>query len=837
MHRRLLVTIAFAGLAAAQEPYAFLVNQGQWPSQVRAGVRHGGQTTWLTDTGWTTQVVGTDWQPGPGAMLGRDLPPPLHAAVIEVELLGGTQAKDTLHDPLPGTVGFFLGNDARKHAPSVPKHARAERRNAWPGVDLAFATREGNVAFDLHFAAGVAAATARYRVQGAQRLAIDADGALVMDVGFGTVRHGAPRAWQLAANGAREDLPVHFVLDGDVVGFAVDGRDAQRELLIDPALVWVTLLGGSGADVPGLRQGVDRRPGVVVTCGNTNSFAFPAAGFGTRGNKDGYLVVDTRQPLTNWSAYIGGTLDDEIWAVRFDGGDLLFAGHSTSSNFPLMNPAQTTNRGGAWGDGILGRIAYTPPIGFPPVGTYSLAWSSYWGTPGDENLLAVAALASGRVAVTGFSTGSLAVGSQSPPRVGAEEGYTAIFDPSQVGAAQWVTAVWAGGAGSDIPQSIQTDHLGNLVVGGWTTSASGFAMNANAFQANYQGGQTDGFVLVYDATLSTRLYSTFLGGAGSDEADDTCFDSQNRLVIGSFVGGIAGMNFAMPATAYDTTPNGDIYDGYALVLDWTLPPAQQLVWGTYLGGSKYDGVNGIAIDSADRITVVGPVQGDGPGTTTFPRTDWCLQQFVGGTPGPLGGQWDAFAARFDLRRTGNDQLVDCTFLGGTGFDYSYDVVLDARAMPVSVGPTNSSPFRGVNGLGGTDHFVAELDLLATVADRYGSNTGCSVDGEIFLDAYHRQTATGFDLTVTCSNTAPAGLGVFVFGAPDPVGAYLPSVGCLTWLQIGQPIVGLGAVSDGVGYASLRFLVNAPPPVLNVAVQAVWLGSTCSPLLASDAIRL
>lgn len=43
-------------------------------------------------------------------------------------------------------------------------------------------------------------------------------------VGFDTEKREAPRVWQLAANGVREQLPVHFVLDGDVVGPVVDGH-------------------------------------------------------------------------------------------------------------------------------------------------------------------------------------------------------------------------------------------------------------------------------------------------------------------------------------------------------------------------------------------------------------------------------------------------------------------------------------------------------------------------------------------------------------------------------------------------------------------------------------
>ena len=59
----------------------------------------------------------------------------------------------------------------------------------------------------------------------------------------------------------QQELPVRLVLLGEgQFGFAVDGRDAQRPLVIDPLLTWVTRLGGSSNDWPGLRQAIDRAP-------------------------------------------------------------------------------------------------------------------------------------------------------------------------------------------------------------------------------------------------------------------------------------------------------------------------------------------------------------------------------------------------------------------------------------------------------------------------------------------------------------------------------------------------------------------------------------------------
>jgi hypothetical protein len=442
-------------------------------------------------------------------------------------------------------------------------------------------------------------------------------------------------------------------------------------------------------------------------------------------------------------------------------------------------------------------------------------------------------LPNGQVAITGWSNSSslwTSPGAAQPAYSGGFDCYQAVLDPQQAGAQQLVAATWWGGTSDDVPGCIVHDHLGRLVVGGFTPSVD-CPMTANALQTTYQGGALDGFVVCFDTSLSALLYSTYLGGPSHDQANDLAVDPQGRLVIGNWTG---GFSFAMPPGAWQSAPAGARADGYALLLDPSLPPSQQVVWGTYIGGTMEDGVNGIARDSAGRITVVGVARGTAAGVTNFPQSSWPLQAFVGG-PGGTTDEVDAFVARFDPRRQGQDQLVYSTCFGGASYEYGYDVVLDERARPIVTGPTGSVTFLNQTSNGLQDVFLVQLDLLANVADRFGGATpACAAS---FADAYHRQTPSGFDLTLCCSGAPPATPGVLLLGFPEVAGTPVPQLGVTSHLQLGQPLATAGVfVSDAAGFASHRFTVNGIAPPTGIAAQWAWFGG-CASLVASDALRL
>src|SRR2546425_2673194 len=113
----------------------------------------------------------------------------------------------------------------------------------------------------------------RLAVEGADRLAVDAQGDLVLYVGDGELRLQKPLVYQ-AVKGIRQEVSGSYILtDTHQVGFKVAAYDASKPLIIDPVLFYSTYLGGSGGEISG-GIAVDASRNAYVT-GGTGSTNFP----------------------------------------------------------------------------------------------------------------------------------------------------------------------------------------------------------------------------------------------------------------------------------------------------------------------------------------------------------------------------------------------------------------------------------------------------------------------------------------------------------------------------------------------------------------------------------
>jgi hypothetical protein len=129
--------------------------------------------------------------------------------------------------------------------------------------------------------------------------------------GEGVANWRAPIAYQ-EMDGVRHDVACAFVLRGPrEAGFRIGEYDATRPLIIDPVLLYSTLLGGSGAEAA---EAITISSNSIYIVGETTSLNFPAPGgyrtsayasndvFVARFNSDGTALV--------FATYLGGSGDD-----------------------------------------------------------------------------------------------------------------------------------------------------------------------------------------------------------------------------------------------------------------------------------------------------------------------------------------------------------------------------------------------------------------------------------------------------------------------------------------------------------------------------------------------
>lgn len=282
--------------------------------------------------------------------------------------------------------------------------------------------------------------------------------------------------------------------------------------------------------------------------------------------------------------------------------------------------------------------------------------------------------AKGLVALTGFTTKTNFPEKNSLTNglVGAMDGFIALFDLTQSGEDSLIASTYFGGTDYDVPRSITFDTAGKLYVAGYTYS-SNFPITPNANQPGYGGG-SDAFLTKVDMRGAVIEYSTFLGGSGIDQAWDVVLDAQGQVALtgttlsnsfpvtssafqttprGDGDAFLTIMNLqSAPGQAiqYSTLyggsgadvalhlrigPLGKYYlggytlsrnlrtvdalypisagagtDGFVAIIDPGTLGINGLVYSSYVTGPGFQTVDGIEVDSAGNVYVVGQALGD-----------------------------------------------------------------------------------------------------------------------------------------------------------------------------------------------------------------------------------
>ncbi|MEI9811491.1 MAG: SBBP repeat-containing protein [Acidobacteriota bacterium] len=127
---------------------------------------------------------------------------------------------------------------------------------------------------------------------------------------------------------------------------------------------------------------------------------------------------------------------------------------------------------------------------------------------------------------------------------GLNIGYVAKLNPA---GNALLFSTYIGGERNDEIRGLALDRDGNIHVAGRATSTT--FPTVNAVQSTF-GGSQDAFVAVYSAPNYRLRFSTYLGGAGNEDARAVAVDSSGR----TYVTGAAGSPGLATAGAYQTLP-------------------------------------------------------------------------------------------------------------------------------------------------------------------------------------------------------------------------------------------------------------------------------------------
>lgn len=323
---------------------------------------------------------------------------------------------------------------------------------------------------------------------------------------------------------------------------------------------------------------------------------------------------------------------------------------------------------------------------------WRLLWSTYLGGSGDEIAWGTTVDSAGNLLVVGLTTSSFfptTAGAYDESYNGFGDVFVSKFTPS--GGLVWSTVLGGTSMSFDYGYAVCVDAADRPVVTGYTFSED-FPTTAGAFETTHHE-YADAFVAKMSAAGDDLVWSTFLAGDAHDIGYSVALDSQGRPVIG---GRTLSTDFPLSGGALQPFPAGE-EDGFLTKLS---ADGSQLVWSTYFGGEAYDGIERIALDSADRVAVFGFTA-----STSFPTSGGVDDSFN-------GGLYDAFAAR--IGADGSAALWS-RYLGGSEAEYGNALDLDASGNLLVAGQTESSDFPVTGGAldtsfngGGADAYVAKL---------------------------------------------------------------------------------------------------------------------------------
>lgn len=534
---------------------------------------------------------------------------------LDLEIVGADPAaKLELGTRRTGISRYFRGSDKTRWLDDVDHHESARFVAVYPGIDLVYRFRDSQLEYDFEVAPGADIAAIRLGLSGARDVSLDAAGNWIATTSAGVLTQRAPEVFRVAATGL-ESIAGEFLLEDEHIRFVVADAGAAP-VVIDPVIEYSSYLGGSATD-DAMALAVNAL-GNYVVAGNTESVDIPGPVPGDNsGGQDIFVAeIDRTTNALLWIDYIGGSGFDSVDNMAVDSqGNPVLIGYSESDDFPLMNAFQTTF-------------------------------------------------------------------------VGAENPATAVFDSDGIvlkiaadGSALTFSTYYGGldqnnqnGSSFEFLRGLAFDAQDNIYVAG-QTGAADFPVTQN-FQnracmesdVNAMAFLVSDIVLMKFAPDGSRLFATCIGGTERDAGRDVALDAAGAVYVGGFA---RSGDLPTTAGAFQTATSPLDYSPFVLKLNAAL---DDVVFGTYAGGSDFEVVQEIAVTATGSVIIAGSTA-----STDFPFTPNAIQT-------TLNGFEDGFVLRLNPAGTA---LEFSTYFGGSQDEQFTALAVDSDGRAFVAGNTSS----------------------------------------------------------------------------------------------------------------------------------------------------
>ena len=539
-------------------------------------------------------------------------------------------------------------------------------RSIWPNIDMRVAEGQDLLKSEYLLQPGADPIAIRVDYDGIEALRLARDGSLEIHTAFGVLRESPPDIYQIIA-GRRVQIEGGFRLfDTTSYGFYLGGYDTDVPVVIDPELEWSHYLGGSGKN------------------------ARLAEGYGD-------IVLDVAVDSSG-SVYVTGV--------------------TTSVDFPGVDPPRSHYLGA---EDVF--VAKLDPAG-------SVVFATYLGSKAYDSGHAVAVDASGNIYIAGTTGGAFPT---TPNVAQSKRGIETVFVAKLDAGGAVTYSTMLGGRGDQTGFGIAVDKDGNAYVVGETNSVD-FPVQT-PFQGSlagapdkgaYQSRELDAFVTKVSSDGSRFIYSTYLGGSGTERASDLVVGGDGSAYLTGFTD---SMDFPTRGAVQGVRRGGR--DAFVVRI---ASDGQSLEYSTYLGGARADVAVAIDVDGTGRSWVTGSTESD-----DFPVAR-PLQPTRSGAEGADRFR-DAFIA--SLSSSGSS-LEYGTYIGGELNDAGTALALDMAGSVYVTGRTFSSDFPTLGAAlpakaGSGDAFIVKVNGQSGKL-LYSTPVGGSLVDEPFGIAVDREDA-------------------------------------------------------------------------------------------------
>ena len=338
----------------------------------------------------------------------------------------------------------------------------------------------------------------------------------------------------------------------------------------------------------------------------------------------------TTAPEPFLMGYLGGSGTDDCDCITLDrAGDIYLGCHSNSPDFPHL-PAKAPPTSNASMDAVVVKI---------DARTGRIVWAtrtggSDWDAAGDLEVAKDGSVyVLGQTQSADFPTTPDAV----QRKFGGPRRDAVLLKLDASG--KIVYSTFLGGSKNDEATTLALSDDGTVYVGGVTWSDDFPGVHAAQFGP---GGAPDGFIARLRPGDPASLQTVKIGGKGREQITGLALDHAGNLFAAGYT---SSADFPVK-NALQPHYGGEV-DAFLAKLrvsDWSL------LFSTYLGGSKLDGANAVALDSAGNPIITGTT-----GSDDFVTTPGAFQR-------QRRGAFDAFVTKLD--RDGG-RVIWSTHYGGS----------------------------------------------------------------------------------------------------------------------------------------------------------------------------